>query len=62
MKNSMCLRDHSHRVFSFSVIISIDVFSVPAERAAVTAGGDLRGLGGMPPTSIFAVSEIVTKL
>ncbi len=45
MKNSMCLRSHSHRVFSFSVIMSIGVFSVPMERAAVTAGGDLRGLG-----------------
>ncbi len=45
MKNSMCLRSHSHRVFSFSAIMSIGVFSVPKERAAVTAGDDLRGVG-----------------
>jgi len=44
MKNSMWLRNHSHRVFIFSNM-QIFVFSFPEERIAVTAGGDLRGLG-----------------
>ena len=29
------------------------VFSVPTERAAITAGDDLKGFGDMSPTSIL---------
>ncbi len=59
MKSSMCLRNHSHRVFSFSAIMPIDVFSVPTERAAVTAGGDLRGLGTCCQQALLATRQNV---
>lgn len=43
MENSMCLRNHSHRIFFVFGNVQIGFFSVPTERAAVTAGDDFRG-------------------